>query len=228
MTRIARTAPLALTLLLAACADKPGPAAVEPGDATATATDASPTGTTTADTTSPTASADGGTPDRPLPSGNPNASGIWVQDADGNPVGLLVRRGSDDQIASRTIYDIVTVFHPQSGLFFEITMSDAVVRYPQNTFFRGFDCQEPIGIGIGSCTDCKSGFGTAFLHNGKWYKVRGGVTWDTMGPDALFKGGMNADCIAHGTSNAKGYPVVQVETNAPPTSFTAPLEFIAK
>ncbi|MFO0745195.1 MAG: hypothetical protein U1F43_05885 [Myxococcota bacterium] len=220
--RSALTLSLAAALALAACSDKPGPAVVGPGDDTPSSDD---TPTTPIDSAQPT---DAPSTHDSHGGGNPDASGIWVQDANGVPVGLLVRRGSDDQIADRAIYDIVTVFNPTSGLFFEITMSDGIVRYPQNTFFRGFDCQDPIGIGIGSCVDCKSGYGAAFLHTGRWFKVKGGVPFETMAPDAVFKGGLNTDCIAHGTSNAKGFPVVQVIENAPPTTFAAPLEFIAK
>ena len=58
----------------------------------------------------------------------------------GQALGVLVRRGSDDNIANRAIYDLVTVFHPGSGLFFEVTMSDGVARYPATTFFAGYDC----------------------------------------------------------------------------------------
>lgn len=217
------TAWLALVLLLVACADKPGPAVVEPAD---DGSNDAPThadlpdgpGPTTADTTRP----------EDTHGGNPDASGIWVEDADGVSVGMLVRRGSDDQIASRAIYDIVTVYHPVSGLFFEITMSDGIVRLPQNTFFEDGNCNTPMGIGIGTCQDCKAGYGYGFMHGGKWWRVVGGSTWQTMGPNGIQKGGLTTDCIAHGTGNAKGFPVVIVAGDQPPTTFATPLRFTAR
>jgi len=216
------TASIAAFLLVCACSDKVDPALVEPADGTtdsALPTDA-PTGPTTApDTTAPDTHEGGG---------NPNASGIWVEDANGASVGMLVRRGSDDQVAGRTIYDIVTVYHPVSGLFFEITMTDGTVRLPQNTYFQDANCTTPMGIGIGTCQDCKSGYGTGFLHKGKWYRVVGGVDYSQMGPDGLMKGGLSTECVAHGTGTAKGYPVQAVSGDQPPFTFAAPLRFVAR
>jgi len=221
--------PLALVLAVfavlgqVACGDKPAPAVVEPADDGATAAPDAPA--TTADAPHADTPTDAR---RDTQGADPAVGGIWVEDADGVSVGLLVRRGSDDQVADRAIYDIVTVFHPKSGLFFEITMSDAKVRYPQNTFFEGYDCGEPVGVAVGACTECRAGYGAAFLHVGGWYKLRGGTTFETMAPGSLYKGGLSTECIAHGTSNAKGFRVQRVIDDAPPLSFAAPLSFVAR
>lgn len=211
-----------IAILLSACADKPAPTSVEPGDT-------SPDSAAPADTATPTDSvtpADTSTPDtRP---GVDDPSGLWVEDQNGVPVGLLVRRGSDDAVAARAIYDLVTVFHPPSGLFFEVSMTDAVVRYPANTFFEGFSCGTPMGIGVGSCTECRSAWGLGLLHGGKWWKVRGGATFETAGPGSVIKGGMSTECVAHGTSNAKLFPIDAVTGVTPPTTFAAPLRFVAR
>jgi len=216
-----------LVLALTACADKAGPAVVPPADV--------PTDAPTADIpTDSTTDAPPTPPDAPTdtrPDTNPGTdtpSGLWVEDAAGVPVGLLVRRGSDDSIASRAIYDFVTVYHPASDLFFEVTMSDAVVRLPPNTFFQGFGCDTPVGIGIGACTECKSAYSLGFLHGNRWWRVRGGVPFSTMGPGSVVKGGIATECVGHGTANAKLFPVDQAAGTTPPTSFAAPLRFVAR
>ncbi len=209
--------------LLACSDDKPGPAQVDAADTAQVPDGTTPDGTTP-DGTSPN---DVPTPNETRP-GASDVSGIWLEDANGVDVGLLVRRGSDDATASRAIYDFVTVFEPVSGLFFEVTMTDGRVRYPQNTFFQGGQCDIPIGIGVGTCSDCRSAWGLGFLHAGKWYKVRGGTSAETRSPNGVLKGGIADTCVAHGTSSAKVFVVDAVELDAPPVSFAAPLRFVAR
>src|SRR5690606_9164289 len=108
------------------------------------------------------------------PGATPSSGALWVEDADGVPVGVLVRRGGDDAIAGRAVYDAVMVFHPDSGLFFEATMADGVVRQPAATFFTGASCDTPVGVGSGGCAECRSGYGLAFRHDGAWWRVIGG------------------------------------------------------
>ena len=223
----------ALSFALFACGDaKPGPAVVDPSDTTAHADGTSGDTSTPADATDTTVGDTAPPPDTRPPDTTPgageDASGIWVVDQNGADVGLLVRRGSDDATASRAIYDFVTVFHPRSGLFFEVTMTDGVVRYPANTFFEGFGCDVPVGIGVGPCQDCRSAWGLGFFHAGRWYRVRGGAAWETRGPGSVLKGGIATECVAHGTANAKVFVVDPVETDAPPLSFAPPLRFQAR
>lgn len=151
---------------------------------------------------------------------------LWVEDAGGQVAGILFRRGGDDQIGGKTIYDLITVYHPESGLFYEVTMSDAVVRYPANTFFKGYNCDVPIGVLSGGCADCVSTYGMGLLHGGSWYRVRGGVTFDQLGPGSTIGPARTTECVSHGTSNAKGFPVDAVAGATPPTSFTAPLRVV--
>jgi len=151
---------------------------------------------------------------------------LWVEDAGGQVAGILFRRGGDDQIGGRTIYDLVTVYHPDSGLFYDVTMSDAVVRYPATTFFRGYSCDVPIGVASGGCSDCVSGYGIGILHGGAWYRVRGGVTFDQQGPGSTIGPARTTECVSHGTSNAKAFPVDEVGGATPPTTFTAPLRVV--
>ncbi len=215
--RAARIGPALCLLALVACSDaKPGPEQVDPADTTQVPDGTTPDGTIPDATTNET---------RP---GASDVSGIWLEDANGVDVGLLVRRGSDDATASRAIYDFVTVFDPVSGLFFEVTMTDGRVRYPQNTFFQGGNCDIPVGIGVGTCAECRSAWGLGFSHAGRWYKVRGGATAETRSPNGVLKGGIADTCVAHGTSSAKVFVVDPVELDAPPAMFAAPLRFVAR
>lgn len=151
--------------------------------------------------------------------------GLFVVDAVGVEAGLLVRRGSDDGTADRALYDFVTVFHPESGLFFDVTMSDGVVRYPGTTFFSGAVCGAPLGVGVGGCTGCRAGYGIGILHAGAWYVVEGGSTFELATAGSSRESGLSTDCVVHGTTSAKVFPVAAVTGPAPPTSFVPPLSF---
>jgi len=151
---------------------------------------------------------------------------IWVVDAHGEPAGVLFRRGTDESVAGRVVYDFVTVFHPGSGLFYELTMSDGEVRFPATIYFSGFNCGTPVGVAAGGCVECRSGYGAGFLHGGRWWRLRGGETRRQMSMGSTRSGGISTECVAHGTSNALGFPVEEVPASAsPPTSFAAPMAF---
>lgn len=211
---LSRTA-LSLVLGLAACG-APDPASVDPVEV-APADDA-PLADAPVDAARPPADTQApgvGTP------GN-----LWVEDATGQVAGVLFRRGSDDQMGGKAIYDLVTIYHPPSGLFYDATLSDAVVRYPATTYFAGYNCDVPIGVAAGGCADCVSGYGTGLRHGGRWYRVRGGASFAQMAPGSTRGPARATECVAHGTTNAKGFPVDEVVANAPPASFTAPLEVV--
>ena len=165
-------------------------------------------------------------PDRPRTrpaSGEVSAGGLWVIDSDGQGVGVLVRRGSDDNLVYRAIYDLVTVYHPGSGLFFEITMTDASVRRPSTTFFSTASCDNPVGISYGGCAECRSGPGTALLHDGAWYRVTAGVTYEVTTAGSTLGSGLQDACSSHHTDSAKIFPVTEVTGTTPPKSFSPPL-----
>ena len=169
-------------------------------------------------------------PETPSPSVRPGAGegatgGVWVVDNQGEPLGVLVRRGSDDNLVYRAIYDLVTVFHPDSGLFFEVTMSDALVRRPSTTFFASASCDDPIGISYGGCAECRSGPGTAILHDGAWYRVVPGVTYEVTTAGSTLGSGMQDQCSSHHTDSAKIFPLEELLTKTPPSAFEAPLHF---
>ncbi len=194
----------ALLLALAACHGDPG---------------ADPVEVAPADGALEVATLDGGA--GPSPAGG----ALWVEDADGVTAGVLVRRGGDDAAAGRVIYDLVTVFHPDSGLFFDLTMADGVVRYPATTFFNGSGCGQPVGVTAGGCSECRSAFGLAFLHDGAWWRVEGGATSQQRANGSSRGPGVASPCVAHGSANTKVFPVEAVTGPAPPTTFAAPLRF---
>lgn len=210
-------AALPLLVLLMACegaATSPSPVTVEPGsdrdDDRATRT-ARETQATSPD------------PDGRRPRPGASSGGIWVVDAAGAELGILFRRGSDDNIAHRAIYDIVTVYHPGSGLFFEVTMTDARVRYPATTFFQGSWCGDPVGVGVGGCDTCRAGYGIGLLHGDAWWKAVEGSEWEQATAGSSHDAGVHEDCTAHATFNAKVFPVEPVVGPAPPVGLIAPL-----
>jgi hypothetical protein len=171
------------------------------------------------------------TPQRPDSQGragvsdNTSSGGLWAVDALDEPVGLLVRRGSDDNLADRAIYDLVTLYHPESNLFFEVTMTDAKPRYPTTTFFSTASCETPVGISAGGCLDCRSGSGIGFVHGDMWWRVASGKLFEQASAGSSQGGGIDEACTAHQTFNAKVFPVEQVTGPTPATDWEAPLHF---
>jgi hypothetical protein len=221
--------------LIAACAE-PGP--VEP--IAVAASDGTPTDNPAVDVAIPIDAArtarqpdDAPTPDpdsdaiQPrLPgAGDVEGGGVWVVDSAGQPVGALVRRGSDDNLVYRSIYDMVTVYHPESGLFFEITMTDGIVRRPSTTFYATANCEDPIGISYGGCSECRSGPGIGLLHDGQWYRVTPGVNFEVTTSGSTLGSGLEDTCSPHHTASAKVFPLNPAGSPSPPTAFTPPLHF---
>ncbi|MEZ4267932.1 MAG: hypothetical protein R3F39_16280 [Myxococcota bacterium] len=160
---------------------------------------------------------------------NPGAGGvgggIFVVDASGKDVGYLVRRGSDESTAGRSIYDTVTVFHPASGLFFDITMTEAIPLLPATGFFSGAGCATPVGISAGGCATCRAGHGLGFLHEGVWWRVVSGAAREQIANAATRPATADGSCVPHSSSNSPAFPVETVTGTTPPTSFAAPLRF---
>jgi len=153
-------------------------------------------------------------------------SGLWVVDANGHSVGVLMRRGSDDKMAESALYDRVQVFDPDSGLFFDVTMQDAEVRFPAKVYFNFSSCTEPVGVAVGSCQACRSGYGLGLRHNGAWYRVVEGVTYSVIPNKASIDVGVEASCVPHSSSSTKGFPLESVAADrSPPEDFAAPLRF---
>jgi hypothetical protein len=154
------------------------------------------------------------------------AGGLFLVDASGAEVGALVRRGSDDSTAGRAIYDTVTVFHPDSGVFFDITMTDATPLPPATTFFTGANCATPVGITAGGCPTCRAAHASAFLHDGAWWRVVSGAAREPIANGSTRAATAGAACVPHTSSNSPAFPVEPLPPPTPPTTFAAPLRFV--
>ena len=235
MSRTMSWTALAVALCLIAACTEPGP--VDP--VTVAPSDGTPSDNGSLDTAIPTDSARNARqpedaadpapfrPRRPA-AGDVEGGGVWVVDSAGQAVGALVRRGSDDNLVYRSIYDLVTVYHPESGLFFEITMTDGVVRRPSTTFYATANCEQPVGISYGGCSECRSGPGTGLLHAGEWYRVTPGVNFEVTTAGSTRGSGLEEACSSHYTASAKVFPVTSAGSPSPPTTFTPPLHFAWK
>lgn len=216
---MARLSPRAALLasLLAACAGAAEPVAVSPSDTPSASPD------TPRDAP---AARDAARADIPWRPGAGTAGGLFLVDASGAEVGALVRRGSDDSTAGRAIYDVVTVFHPDSGVFFDITMTDATPLPPATTFFTGANCATPVGITAGGCPTCRAAHASAFLHDGAWWRVVSGAAREPIANGSTRAATAGAACVPHTSSNSPAFPVEPLPPPTPPTTFAAPLRFV--
>ena len=153
-------------------------------------------------------------------------AGLWVVDEQGVAVGVLVRRGSDDTAARSSVYDRVQVYHPASALFFDVTMHDGRVRFPEKVYFKGSSCTVPLGIAVGACGDCRAGYQLAFMHEERWYEVIGGSSSEVIPNDASLEMGISSSCVPHSSSSTRAFPVREVSGETPPQRFTPPLRFV--
>ncbi|MCB9727818.1 MAG: hypothetical protein H6746_04930 [Deltaproteobacteria bacterium] len=198
------------------------PVTVPPADAPGADERAGPEDSTALPEATP---ADGHPADRWQPGTGGTGGGLFVVDAQGTDLGLLIRRGSDDSVAGRTIYDTVTVFHPGSGLFFDITMTDATPLLPGTTFFTSSDCATPVGVSAGGCATCLAGHGIGFLHGGAWWRVVAGAAREAIANGSARGPTADAACVPHSSSNSPAFPVEPVSGPHPPTAFVPPLRF---
>ena len=163
-------------------------------------------------------------PDVNGPAGS--GSAIWVLDAGDVPVGVLVRRGSDDSTTGDQVLDTVQVFNPSSGLFFDITMSDGVVRPPGILYFSDGNCSQPVGLAnTTGCGDCVSGYAQGVLAGGGWWRIRGGRKTVQKATVGSIRPSTGLDCTVHGAANTPVFEVERVTGVTPPTHFTPPLHF---
>jgi hypothetical protein len=202
MTVDAATAPDATVLAAADAA---------PSDLYATA-DASPDTATGADTAIPITSA-------------PAKGGLWVVDASGKPVAMLVQRGHPGVSQGGgldVLRDGVLVYAPQAGLFFGLAMASGKVIAPR-LGIADTSCSEPVVAGYYTEGDLTSGMGYAFVYEGKWYKIKDFVKSQLVPCGGTVSDGPDPKCSPHNGS-CRGFPVVSVNAGLP-ASFPAPLAF---
>lgn len=177
---------------------------------------------------SPHGAADG-TPDDTGAPGEGSAPGgrLWVVDAGGQPVGVLIQRGhpwmGDGSTTPDLLRDGVLLYAPADNLFFGVTMSSGQVLAPR-LGVADPACNEPVVAGYYVDGPEVSGFGLGFVYRGAWYRVRGGEQLSLEPCAGIVKDGPNGQCVLH-SGSCRGFPLDkdnQVET---PTSFTPPLAF---
>ena len=156
--------------------------------------------------------------------GNGGAEGaLRVVDAEGRLVGALVSRTHAHYDGSE-LFDAVQVYNPVRGLFFGIRMSNAEVLLPAKVLFTKGNCTGEASIRA-TCSDCVSGYGLAFAHNGTWYRIEGGAKRVQFGYSSYLPPEPGSPCAGHGMSTSYGYPVEKISPAESLGEFTPPLEF---
>ncbi len=151
--------------------------------------------------------------------------GLWVVDAGGKPVGMLVQRGHTAMSvggAVDVLRDGALVYSPQFGVFFGVQMSTGKVINPR-LGVADTTCGAPVTAGYYTEGDAISGQGFAFVYNGLWYRVEDYKPLQLVACGGTVPEGAPGKCAPHNGS-CRGFPVKQMAT-APPVQFAAPLQF---
>ncbi len=151
--------------------------------------------------------------------------GLWVRDANGAPVGVLVQRGHASLSlggAIDVLRDGVIVYSPQFAVFFGVQMSSGIVINPRlGVVDTG--CAEPITAGYYTDGDAISGQGMAFVYNSSWYRIAEYKPLQLVTCGGTVPDGVSPKCSPHNGS-CRGFPVTKMLTSLP-LQFVAPLQF---
>lgn len=152
--------------------------------------------------------------------------GLWVVDAAGLPIGVVVGRGHPSLSAAGTLdvlRDGVVVYSPKAGVFVSLQMSTGKVIAPR------------IGVSDTTCTGVAvagyyaggdepiSGQAYAFVYQNQWYRIAAYQPAQLVTCGGTVPDGVDGKCAPH-AGTCRGFPV---ETFAPPlpTVFPAPMAF---
>ena len=225
MTPIAarRALTLLACLLACACTRRPATAGVEPIalDASAAANDASGAAE---DATTATKDASSGADVSVVPAA-PVVGGLWVVDAAGQPIGVLVQRGHASLSMGGqpdVLRDGALVYSPKAGVFFGLQMSTGKVITPR-LGVGDPSCTTPVVAGYYSDGDFTSGYGYAFVYNGAWYRVQDGQALQLVACGGTVAEGVDPKCTQH-SGSCRGFPVSSFLPPLP-VSFPGPLGF---
>lgn len=219
MKRKVFIAGLVVVCALGACSRRPAAAAVEP-----IALDAS------AEPDATVGAADAGTaqdakvaPDVVVSA--PVGGGLWVVDAAGQPVGVLVQRGHA-ALATGGLPDVLrdgaVVYSPKAGVFFGLQMSTGKVITPR-LGVADASCTTPTVAGYYADGNFTSGYGYAFVYNGGWYRVADGQPLQLVACGGTVAEGVDPKCSPHNGS-CRGFAVQSFQPPLP-VAFSAPLAF---
>ena len=177
--------------------------------------------------TLPEPAADGAATDSapPPPATAPAFGGLWVVDANGVPIGVLVQRGHPGLTQGGGIdllRDGVLVYAPKAAIFFGLQMSSGRVVSPR-LGVADTSCEEPVVAGYYTEGDAISGQGYAFVYANKWYRIKDFKATQLVSCGGTVPDGPAPKCAPH-TGSCRGFPVQAIAPGLP-VEFAAPLAF---
>ena len=213
---------VAIVAVVCACSRPPVADVVEP---VTVGTDDTATGVGDPDAVANADSTTGDQPDVVVTTANVGG-GLWVVDAAGQPIGVLVGRGHPSLSSAGTLdilRDGVVVYSPKAGVFLSLQMSTGKVIAPR------------LGVSDTTCTSVAvagyylggdgaiSGQAYAFVFQDQWYRILAYKPVQLVTCGGTVPDGVDGQCAPH-AGTCRGFPV---ETFAPPlpTTFSAPMAF---
>jgi hypothetical protein len=151
--------------------------------------------------------------------------GLWVVDANGAPVGILVQRGHPSLSLGAgldILRDGAVVFSPATGLFFGVQMSSGAVINPR-LGVADSTCAKPVVAGYYTEGNAISGQGYAFVFAGQWYRVQDYKPLELVTCGGTVADGVAGKCAPH-SGTCRGFPVQAIAPGLP-LQFAAPLQF---
>jgi hypothetical protein len=203
-----------LSLLVAACTrPAPAPLHVEPLTVVDAPDAAAPAGVDAVVDAGPAASG--------------TAGGLWVVDALGAPIGVLVQRGHPAVAGTGSsqvdlLRDGVLVYAPKPGVFFGLQMSTGKVLAPR-LGLKDTSCSEPAVAGYYTDDTFVSGKGYAFVFAKKWWKIKDYTQLSLVSCGGTVQDGADGVCQVH-SGSCRGFPVQKLDTSLP-VQFAGPLGF---
>jgi len=151
--------------------------------------------------------------------------GLWVVDANGEAVGVLVQRGHADLSTAMTtdlLRDGALVYSPKAGVFFGIQMSTGKVIAPRLGVGDG-TCSEVVTAGYYTDDSYVSGQSYAFVYKEQWYKVKDYQPMIFVPCGGTVSNGPDPKCAPHNGS-CRGFAVKQTDLPMP-AIFPGPLSY---
>ncbi|MCO4760614.1 MAG: hypothetical protein KC502_03875 [Myxococcales bacterium] len=156
----------------------------------------------------------------------PAAAGLWVVDAQGTKVGLLIQRGHPFQTQDGQIdilRDGVLVYSMTDQVFFGVEMNSGKVLVPR-LGIADPQCSVPSVAGYYAKGTETSGMNYAFVYAGKWWRIKAGQPTELVQCAGVTKQGATPTCVLH-SGTCRGFPVEKLPSPTLPKVFAAPLHF---
>jgi len=150
--------------------------------------------------------------------------GLWVVDANGGAVGVLVSRGHP-YTQNDPLQDAVTVFSPKGDLFFSLRMSSGKVIVPKMGVSDGACGQVVVAGNYPNLDGVLSGVQVGVAFKGDWYRVKPGEPLSLVPCAGTTSEGDDPKCVPH-SGSCRGFPVEKLPDGILPASFPAPLKVV--